>query len=100
MNSLLDITKVVGTAEMDGLPYEVCAEAAASFDPAASQVSVNVRSFLRSIAQAHLGEVGSPAWLPAPETIREHVPFEDATALAKDVFSSWCHKVQHAIPVS
>jgi len=98
MKTLLDITKVVSTVEVKGASFEVCAEAEASYDANLSRVTVNLRSYLRSITQSNLGEVQSPAWLPQPERIEEHVDLDEATDLAKDVFASWCHKVHASSP--
>lgn len=98
MNQLLDTTKVVGTAGIDGVPYEVCAEAEATHDRATSMLTVRLRAFLRTLEHTHLGETGTAAWLPAQETVTEHVDREEAAEMAKDVFASWCHKVGRAIP--
>ena len=98
MNKLLDTTKVVGTAEIAGVPHELCAEAEATHDKASRQLTVNLRAFLRTLEHTHLGEGAAADWLPAPEVVREHVDHDEAAEMAKDVFSRWCHKVQLAIP--
>ena len=100
MNKLLDTTKVVGTAEIAGVPHEVCAEAEATHDKATGQLTVNLHGFLRTLEHTHLGEGAVADWLPAPEVVREQVDHDEAAEMAKDVFSSWCHKVQHTIPES
>jgi len=92
MNTLLDITKVVGTVEQNGAFFEVCAEAEASYDSNLSRVTVNLRGYLRSAAQPSLGELPSPAWLPHPEKVEENADLDEATDLAKDAFASWSHK--------
>lgn len=98
MNQLLDTTKVVGTITIDGLPHEVCAEAGATHDRSSSMLTVKLRAFLRTLEHTHLGETGTAAWLPAPDSITEHVDREEAIEMAKDVFASWCHKVERAMP--
>lgn len=98
MNTLLDTTKVVGSIEIDGTPHEVCAEAEATFDRPSSMLTVKLHAFLRTLEHTHLGETAAANWLPAADTVTEHVDREEATALAKDVFASWCHKVERAIP--
>ena len=100
MTRLLDITKVVGTVEKNGAFFEVCVEAKASYDPNASRVTVDLRSFLRSVTPSRLGETESPEWLPRSETVQEQVDLDEATDLAKDVFASWSHKVHAAIPTA
>ena len=67
MNKLLDTTKVVGTAELAGVPHEVCAEAEATHDKATGQLTVNLHGFLRTLEHTHLGEGAVADWLPAPE---------------------------------
>jgi hypothetical protein len=100
MNKLLHMTKVVGATAINGIPHEVCAEAEAVHDRAAGQLTVNLRGFLRTLEHTHLGEGAMADWLPAPEVVREQVDHDEAAELAKDVFTSWCHKVQHTIPES
>lgn len=97
MNKLLDTTKVVGTAEIGGVPHEVCAEAEATHDKTNGLLTVNLRGFLRSLEHTHLGEGAAAAWLPAPEVVREHVDHDEAAEMAKDVFASWCHRLQKAL---
>ena len=98
MNTLLDTTKALGTIDIDGTSYEVCAEAEATHDRASSRLTVELRAFLRTLEHTHLGETHPAAWLPAPDTVTEHVEREEAMELAKDVFASWCHKVERAMP--
>jgi hypothetical protein len=100
MNKLLDTTQVVGATLINGTPHEVCAEAEATHDKTSGQLTVNLRGYLRTLEHTHLGESAAATWLPSPEVIREHVDHDEASEMAKDVFSSWCHKVQHAIPES
>lgn len=97
-HKLLDTTKVVGATMIDGMPFEVCAEAEASHDRITSMLSVKLRAFLRALEHTHLGETAAASWLPAPDTVTEHVDREEAGEMAKDVFASWCHKVERAVP--
>ena len=98
MHGVIDISKVVGTVQISGQPHEVCAEADATFDRSTHTLTVKLSSFLHSEEQTHVGEVSTAAWLPAPETAIEHGEAEEASAMAKDVFASWCRKVQASIP--
>jgi hypothetical protein len=98
LHALLDATQVLGTVEIDGVTHEVCAEAVANHDRRTNQLTVNLRAFLRSEQQEHIGEQSLSAWLPAPETTTEHVEAGEAHAVASDVFSSWKRKVDSAIP--
>lgn len=98
IHNLLDTTKVVGTTNIDGIAHEVCAEAEATHDRGISMLTVKLRAFLRTLEHTHLGETAVAAWLPASETVTEHVDREEASAMAKDIFASWCHKVERATP--
>jgi hypothetical protein len=90
---LLDVTQVLATLERDGEPYEVCAEAEAEHDRASQILTVRLSAFLRAERQDHIGETHQPDWLPAAETITEHVGAEEAHALASDIFASWKRRV-------
>lgn len=98
VHKLLDTTKVVGATAIDGMPFEVCAEAAASHDRTNSMLFVELRAFLRALEHTHLGETAAASWLPAPEIVTEHVDLEEAGEMAKDIFATWCHKVKRAVP--
>lgn len=95
---LLDTTQVISLIEVDGVPFEVCAEALASHDRGKNLLSVELRAFLRAEKHDHIGEVSTPTWLPAPQTLTEHVDAEEAHAVASDVLSSWRHKVAGCLP--
>ncbi|MFM7604228.1 MAG: hypothetical protein ACKO8Z_03390 [Prosthecobacter sp.] len=49
---------------------------------------MNLRAFLRSEQQDHIGEQSTPAWLPEPQTVIEHVEAGEAHEVANDVFAS------------
>lgn len=98
LHALLDATQVLATVEIDGVPYEVCAEAVANHDRRENKLTVNLRAFLRSEQQTHIGETASATWLPAAQTVTEHVVAGEAHEVASDVFASWRHKVDAAIP--
>jgi hypothetical protein len=96
--ALLDATQVLGTIELNGAIHEVCAEALASHDRRTMQLTVNLRAFLRSEQQDHIGEQSTPAWLPEPQTVIEHVEAGEAHEMSNDVFASWKRKVEGLIP--
>jgi hypothetical protein len=98
VNALLDATQVLTTLENEGVTHEVCAEAIAHHDRRSNQLTVNLRAFLRSEQQDHLGEQSVPAWLPEPQTVIEHVEAGEAHEVASDVFTSWKRKVEAVIP--
>ena len=96
--ALLDATQVLGTVKIDAVIHEVCAEALASQDRRTNQLTVNLRAFLRSEQQDHIGEQSIPVWMPEPQTVIEHVEPGEAHAMASDVFATWKRKVEAAIP--
>ncbi len=98
LHALLDATQVLGTLEIDGAAYEVCAEAVANHDRHANQLTVNLRAFLRSEKQDHIGETTTPSWLPQPQTVTEHVEGGEAHEMANEVFATWRRKVFGVIP--
>jgi|GEM_PF-639599 hypothetical protein len=100
IHALLDTTQVVATHEVDGIAYEVCAEAIATHDRRAHLLSVELRSYLRALDQDHIHEEIIPEWLPEPETITDGVQAEEAHEMADDVFASWCRRVVATVPES
>lgn len=100
LHALLDATQVLGTVEIDGVTHEVSAEAVANHDQRTNQLMVNLRAFLRSEQQDHIGEQSTPASLPTSQSVTEHVEAEEAHEMASDVFASWKRKVAAAIPVN
>jgi len=98
IHALIDTTRVVGSLELDGVVHELCAEAVADHERGGDLLTVRLRAFLRAAEPGHLGEQASPPWLPAPQTVTEHVPIEDARGLVDEVFASWCHKVAASKP--
>lgn len=99
-HALLDTTQVVATHEIEGISYEVCAEAVATHDRRVHILSVELRSFLRALDQDHIHEELVPEWLPAPETITDGVEAAEAHEMADDVFASWCRRVAATVPES
>lgn len=100
MQGIIDISKIVGKVQIGGQTHEVCAEADATFNRATHELNVKLHSYLHSEEQTHVGETISASWLPESTTVTEHADAEEASAIAKDVFASWCRKVQAAIPGS
>jgi hypothetical protein len=100
MQGIIDISKVVGSTVINGQVHEVCAEADATFNRATHELAVKLRSYLHSEEQTHVGETLTAPWLPESGAVTEHVEAEEASAVAKDIFASWCRKVQAAIPAT
>lgn len=98
IHALLDATQVLGAVTYDGSTHDVVAEAVANHDRRTKVLTVSLRAFLRAGASDEFGKVSTPPWLPALETVTEHVEIEEATEMAKDIFASWRRKVSAAIP--
>lgn len=98
IHALLDATQVVGTVELEGVSHEVCAEAVANHDRRSNQLNVQLKAFLRSEKQDHIGETTTAPWLPASQTVIEHVEAGEAHEMATDVFASWRNKVAACMP--
>jgi hypothetical protein len=97
IHALIDTAKVVRTVELDGAPYEVCAEATANHDRRNNCLTVNLRSYLRAKQHEHLGETVNPVWLPAPQNVSEQVEFTEAHEMTNEIFLSWCRKVSESV---
>jgi hypothetical protein len=98
IHALLDTTRVVASIIHEGAPCEVCAEATANHDRRDNSLTVTLSAYLRSAEHGHLGEHSRPAWLPAPETIVEHVAIEEAHEMTNDILASWCRRVTASVP--
>ena len=98
MENLISIGEIVETLPDPGGDIEVCATADAAYDSGAEKISVVLGSFARRLATSGTGEHLPQPWLPPTEQVTEHLPRNDATTFAKDVFRSWVKKVRAAIP--
>ncbi len=92
MKSSLSLSEFVESAQ----GVEVGATAELNYDPATQEARVELDTFLRNVGP----RVGCPArlFLPAPERVVEHLPREEASAFARDVFGLWVKKLKSAIP--
>ncbi len=98
IHGLLDATQVISTTEIEGAPYEVCAEAQASHDRRSHLLTVTLNAFVRALNQEHLAKTATPDWLPPSETVHEYIEPEEAHEMASDIFASWCHRVTMKVP--
>lgn len=92
MNKLISISKPVATLQEPEGPLMISATADSQYEPEEEMVTVELDTAI--FPQECEGEYRS--WLPAHETIREHVPQQDAAMLARDVFEHWSEKVRRA----
>lgn len=98
MRNDIRISEIIETIAEPGGQAEVCASADAEYDPGAQKVVVRLRSFVRRIGPgAAGGEEGRP-WLPAGQEVGEHLPHEEVSTFAHDVFHNWVKRVRATIP--
>lgn len=97
MKNLISISEAVAEIALAGEgTAELYVSVDGTYDEAHSLLSVTLDSDLRSLTgAAHLER---PAWLPASQSLQEHVEADEATMLARDVFQHWVEKVRRAIP--
>ena len=92
MKSSLSLSEIVEAVE----GTEVGATAELTYDPATQEARVELDCFLRNAA--HPGSSPARSFLPAPERVVEHLPREEASTFARDVFGLWVKKVKSTIP--
>lgn len=86
-------SKIIGRTE-----YEVCASETADFDESNSVLRVDLASFVRRVNPHGRDDVLHPGWLPGPEVLQHHLPKEDASEDAREIFQNWRRKLKQAIP--
>jgi hypothetical protein len=94
MESVISISEVVGTRESPLGIVEVCATVESSYDRVPSQLVAR----LDACVQTTQGTKLRPQWLPAAETLREHLARADASEVARDMFHRWVRRVRETIP--
>lgn len=98
IHSLLDLTRVLNVVPISGAQHEICAEAVANYYSGLGQLSVDLHAYLRCEKAEDMGSITMPSWLPQPEVVVEQVEVDEAYALAKDIFASWCRRVSACQP--
>ena len=92
------MSRIVESREVTKGTREVIATAEAAFDESQSVVVVELDSHvLVTDARGHETRVPED-WLPARESVREHVPLPEAPDAAKEIFERWGAKVRASIP--
>ena len=92
MERLISIIEFVETRDSE----QVCAAADADYDEASQQVCIALSSFVRSPRPGEAAR--AEEWLPPRATVKEHLPRNEVSAFAKEVFATWVNRVRHAIP--
>lgn len=93
--SISEIIETLGEGETE---TEICATAEARYDSSTQTVTVMLDSFARCVFASGDHEPKREPWLPAPESVTEHLAADETQAFTKDVFQSWVKKVRGTIP--
>ena len=96
--NVLDSVRIVDTREVGHDSYEICTTAQASYDDESREMQVDLDSFVRRFEMRGKDEIMRPSWLPRRDSVKTHVYLEEAPDAAKEIFETWAHKVQRAIP--
>ena len=101
MKRVLSSNEILGTIDQPGgEEAEVVASAEAWHDDESGELVVELDSFLRPLDLRHKERHLGAAWLPAPQTGREHVDRDEAADLAKELFHHWARRVRESIPTT
>lgn len=98
MRTIISTSEIVGTVRSVEGRLEVCVTGEAVFDETASQLVINLGSFLRGTGFGASEEPVTRDWLPADETVRERLEFGEALAAAREIFKCWAAKVRRGVP--
>ena len=97
MKNLISLSEAVEELELPGHgTAEVHVSAEGNYDGSRGMLLLTLSSGIRPLVDADT--CLRPAWLPNPQLLQEHVSVEEATALAREIFSHWAEKVRRAIP--
>ena len=97
MEPVISISEVVEKRESADGVWEVCATIESRYDKAQHLLTAQLESYLQREGDAAHQH---PAWLPAAETLREHVDRSEASDLARDIFHRWVRRVRQSVPLS
>jgi hypothetical protein len=92
MKKVISISEIVAPIRVENERCEVWASADADYHE--RKLEVKLESFLR---RSRDNERVSASWLPATETVIEHIDFEEGSPAAKEIFESWVKRVRRAV---
>lgn len=95
MESVISISEVVDKQESPSGMLEICATLESTYDKATHELIARLGSHVQQDKDAR--RLTLP-WLPAAETLREHVGREEASDVARDMFHRWTERVRHCVP--
>lgn len=98
MKRIISMSRIVESREVTKGTREVIASAEAGFDERKSELVIELDSKVQ-VTDAHGHDtLVTEDWLPARDTVREHLPLSDALDASKEIFERWAHKVRGSIP--
>ena len=98
MRTIISTSENIGVVRCVEGRLEVCVIGEAVFDEAAPQLVMTLSSYLRSTGLRASDARVTKDWLPADQTVRESLEFDEALSVARDIFKSWAAKVRRCIP--
>ncbi len=99
MRRVVSSSEIVGTCEWRGQLIDVSAHSDAHYDEAGEKMLVELTADAEPADIEFHPEWIKPGWLPAKQTVTEHLAYEEALPAAKTIFRNWARKVREAIPV-
>ncbi len=97
MKNLISTSEMLTEVSLPDGAAQVFVSADGTFDSTRSRVAVTLDSELRPCIPGP--PLPRPSWLPGKQVVEEHVPEEEATLLARDVFRHWVEHVRRAVPI-
>jgi len=98
MRRVVSSSEIVGNCECQGLSMDVSAHSDAYYEEATSTLQVKLMAEVEPADNEFHSSWPHPDWLPAKQTVQEHLPYEDALQVAKEIFRNWARKVREAMP--
>lgn len=98
MRRVVSSSEIVGTCEWRGQMIDVSAHSDAHYDEAAGKMLVKLMADAEPADLEFHPEWIKPDWLPAKQTVAEHLSYEEALPAAKNIFRSWSRKVRESMP--
>jgi hypothetical protein len=97
MRKVLSSSEIIQDLDLEVEPKELCAAAEADYDDRQSALVIKLDAFVRQVHHAGPDVCSRPDWLPKAETLRERVPSDEASDMARDIFQRWTKKVRASV---
>lgn len=98
MRNILSKSEIVATLEVDDRTCEVVATAQGRYDEDEARLEVELEGFVREVNFRGPDAEWRPPWMPRRDVVGDHVPRDQASAEAREIFSRWTAKIRAAIP--